>query len=585
MIRCFLRCCNIVLALACCLGVLHGEHRLALTGGDHVLFLHSLHQGHGMSRLIENSITTTMKAKGAFVFSREHLGGERCFEEGYDAELVALFKAKYRGFAPKLIFCLGDEAMSLCRQHPSLFEGRPIVFICDEVFDPALCRDLEHRTAVVDVCYSGERLLSLVGHLQGQASELVLLRGPTLRSDHFVNELISVNRKQLGPPHSIIELSSPDWLERVGDLQPRAALIFTCLSFEGVNHVDLSRLIVERSRAPCYGIYEEQLGLGFVGGLVMSLKQQGVLAAELGLRCLSPEPPLGQSDVTVIKLNAKEVCVPSSLDARMLPWQELPSSISLWRHENRDDRAKRWLVLLTLLISCGIVFTVCLGVLLRYCDGLSFCKWVLLGLSFYGVTAMMIVALWQSLIVFFAPKLEGSWLGQLALMTALGTALVVMTIMFYKLFKWKCDVFFDRARSAIRSWAREKDEFATNSMPKEITEMVDHACDHLKSQGLCLEESLAEKHKSDAENEHLIAVHKRVKVEVRRHIESILASGRDLGRSESERVLIIRQKKAVIERECTRLVKVMSEFAGDISKEKDRMERQNFERKRGLVDP
>jgi hypothetical protein len=574
-----------VLAFGCVLGLLHGENRLALAGADHVLFLHSLHQDHGMSRHIESSITATMKAKGTFVFSREHLDGERCFEEGYDAELVALFKAKYRGLAPKLIFCLGDEAMSLCRQHPSLFQNRPIVFICDEVFDSALCRGLEHRTAVVDVCYSGERLLSLVGHLQGQASELVFLRGPNLRSDHFVNELVLVNRKHLGPPHSIIELSSPDWLERVEALQPRAALIFTCLSFEDMNHVEVSRLTVERSRAPCYGLYEEQLGLGFVGGLVVSLSQQGALAAELGLKCLSSEPPLGQSDVMVTKLNAKEVCVPLSLEARMLPWQELPSSISLWRHEHRDEGAKSWLVLLTLLISSAIAFTVCLIVSLKYCDGLSFCKWVLLGLSFYGVTAMMIVALWQGLSTFFFPKLEGSWLGQLALMTALGTALVVLSIMFYKLFKWKCDVFFDRARSAIGAWAREKDGLATNPMPKEIADIVDHACDHLKAQGLCLEESLAEKHKSDAENEHLIAVHKRVKVEVRRHIESILASGRDLGRSESERVLTIREKKAVIERECTRLVKVMSEFAGDISKEKDRMERQNFERKRGLVDP
>jgi len=57
-----------------------------------------------------------------------------------------------------------------------------------------------------------------------------------------------------------------------------------------VNHEAISRLLSENSPVPVYGLHEERLGHGIVGGSLLGGRPQGARAAELALRVLGGEP-------------------------------------------------------------------------------------------------------------------------------------------------------------------------------------------------------------------------------------------------------------------------------------------------------
>ncbi len=121
----------------------------------------------------------------------------------------------------------------------------------------------------------------------------------------------------------------------------------------------LTRL-VERSRAPIYGVGGARMGHGIVGGRLIDFEKQGVKAGELGLRLLQGEP-LGPADIVTRNTNTY------TFDWRQLRRWGLeegrlpPGSVVRFREPSAWERY-RWpiigtstLVLLELLLIVGLV--------------------------------------------------------------------------------------------------------------------------------------------------------------------------------------------------------------------------------------
>jgi signal transduction histidine kinase len=118
--------------------------------------------------------------------------------------------------------------------------------------------------------------------------------------------------------------------------------------------------LVERSRAPIYGVGGARMGHGIVGGRLIDFEKQGVKAGELGLRLLQGEP-LGPADIVTRNTNTY------TFDWRQLRRWGLeegrlpPGSVVRFREPSAWERY-RWpiigtstLVLLELLLIVGLV--------------------------------------------------------------------------------------------------------------------------------------------------------------------------------------------------------------------------------------
>src|SRR5262249_9702625 len=90
---------------------------------------------------------------------------------------------------------------------------------------------------------------------------------------------------------------------------------------------DVIRRIVAGVRVPVYGLNENHLGTGVVGGHVLSFEAHGRVAAELALRVLAGERPAPTGAGTLVSMVDDRQMQRWGFDARRLP----PDSVVLFR--------------------------------------------------------------------------------------------------------------------------------------------------------------------------------------------------------------------------------------------------------------
>src|SRR5262249_30544438 len=124
---------------------------------------------------------------------------------------------------------------------------------------------------------------------------------------------------------------------RLAALPPRSAVLLGAFRRDGAGRTFVLPEVVPRlravTRAPIYTLIDNALGLGAVGGHVISFEAQGREAAELAVQMLRGErPPVGGYATNLYRFDARELAH-WKLDARRLPPSSelLFAAPSLWR--------------------------------------------------------------------------------------------------------------------------------------------------------------------------------------------------------------------------------------------------------------
>jgi len=249
--------------------------------------------------LIDRAIRSTLKEhwKSPVQVYDEGTDSFRIPNGKYDAELVALLKRKYEGIHLDLIFAIAPPALRFLLNHQNeIFAGSPIVFLAA---DPSRVADLQLGSNVTGVSTKIEvaPTLALALTLQPETQRVVVVAGSAAIDQSLLAQAQKEFRAYEGKLtfDYLSGLTLEELTERLAALPEKSIVIYLFLNSDntGKAHINTEVLpqLVSSSRAPIYGTVQTFLGLGVVGGRLVSFEAAGTEAAKMGLRLLAGESP------------------------------------------------------------------------------------------------------------------------------------------------------------------------------------------------------------------------------------------------------------------------------------------------------
>lgn len=215
--------------------------------------------------------------------------------------MADLLRSKYSGMEIHAIIAVYPYALDfLLAERRTLFSGVPI--IAAELASRSDAENLERSPArqFVTGTIIGDDITGVMAEalrMKPQTTRIALVPG-TAPNDAQGEQIF---RRWLKPYAGRIELidltklSMEETLSRVSSLPPDTLIYYTSFFSGGVGKSFAPReglsLIARVAKVPVFGLYESLLGLGIVGGRLVSFEEHGKEAATLALRVMGGESP------------------------------------------------------------------------------------------------------------------------------------------------------------------------------------------------------------------------------------------------------------------------------------------------------
>ncbi len=270
-------------------------------GGKHksVLVLFSDDSKLPPQIIVEQSLRSTLKNGSPVpveIYS-EYLDARRTHIDGYEKELVGLLRRKYEGRKFDLIVTVSTPALRLLLKYqPEIFPDTPVVFYVLDQRNLAGLNPGPNMTGTWGEINFKPNLDTAL-ELHPNTRKVVVVVGVSEFDKYWtakVREDFLVYEGKLEIAY-LIGLSISELQRALAGLPPQTVVLFitTTQDNAGNNHdnLDVLRQISAGSSAPIYGSTDAQLGLGIVGGSVISFEAIGAETARLGLRVLAGEQP------------------------------------------------------------------------------------------------------------------------------------------------------------------------------------------------------------------------------------------------------------------------------------------------------
>jgi len=284
-----------------------------------VLIIHSFGRDFAPYNVVATTLRTdlTQLMRESVALHEASLDMERAGTPENERLFVDYLVRRNHGTPPDLVIAIANPAMLFClRYRNELFPGRPLLVTgldrrrLETTKLPATDRAV---TVTLDFPAMARTVLELLPDTDTIA--LVLGRS---QLEQFWGQAIE---RELAPFNDRLRVLSPDNLnldqmrQRVAALPPRSAVLYYMFAVgkDGALHEDERALpaIREASNAPVYGMFNDQLGRGIVGGPLVDSRSMGGLTATLAARMLTGQP------------TGDSVEVPVPVPAPVFDWREL----------------------------------------------------------------------------------------------------------------------------------------------------------------------------------------------------------------------------------------------------------------------
>jgi PAS domain S-box-containing protein len=262
-----------------------------------LLFTHS--SDLPAQRILEQALRSTLRHGSPVPVElySEYLDAVRTNVDDYEQDLVRQLHGKYRAKKFDLIFVINPPALKMVlRNREALFPDTPVVFI---VLEQRSLSDLNLGPNVTGVWGESDygSNLELALALHPGTRQVVLISGVSEWDNYWrarVQEEFRPYEAKLEFTY-LIGLSITELQRALAGLPPQTIVFFVSSVQDnaGNNYSNLEVLssISTASNAPIYGASDAHLGLGIVGGRLLSLEALGVEGAQVGLRVLAGEKP------------------------------------------------------------------------------------------------------------------------------------------------------------------------------------------------------------------------------------------------------------------------------------------------------
>jgi len=265
-------------------------------GNENVLILNSFHHGYVWSDDEQQGVIDVLrsdrKARNVHV---EYMDSKYHTDAAYLAGFRNLLHLKYRDKKMDVVITLDNEALVFAMENRrKLFAGIPIVFCGVNGYSPVMLRG-EHDVTGVAQNFDPAGTLDIMLKLHPTASDVLIINDFTMSGRSFRSEIETIT----GRYASRVKIShnrNVSLEELAGELRrlPEGRLVLL-QSFvrDKTNRVldwrHITELLSRESAVPVYGVHGERLGMGIVGGKLLSGRRHGSDAAALALRVLAGE--------------------------------------------------------------------------------------------------------------------------------------------------------------------------------------------------------------------------------------------------------------------------------------------------------
>lgn len=256
-----------------------------------VLVLHSYHQGYAWTDNVTRALQQQFEKSDFNVeLFIEYMDTKRLQPDSAFPRLASLYEFKYSDLHFDAIVCCDNNALDfLVQYHHMVFDGTPVIFCGINNFEPTMLNGHDDFTGIfeqLDVRSS----LELILELHPSIRQLTVVSDATTTSHLIMKRLAEVEddyRDRLSFVH--FAALRPNELGRAVDRLPKdsAILLLTYLrDRDGISYpVTLAlEIIRNHSQSPVYTFWDDFIGDGVMGGLVISGHQQGVFVAHLALQ-------------------------------------------------------------------------------------------------------------------------------------------------------------------------------------------------------------------------------------------------------------------------------------------------------------
>jgi PAS domain S-box-containing protein len=268
-----------------------------------ILVLFSYHEGLPWENLINESLRNTLAFQSDFSIeiNVEHTDRVRYADDEYRHKLIDLYRHKYSHPGMDLIIGIDDEAVDLLLDFgEKVFPEIPIVLITAE--HKTLPRDLlkPNMTSLLwglDIRANVE----LIGEILPKTRHLFVVAG-TSPSDHEMLKLAQAALREDANRLAIrylTDISARNLIKEATHVPEQSAILYLAFSrdAEGKSFVPrkILSILSKQVNVPVFGIVDTYLGWGIVGGNLLSAEVQGRRCAEIALRILRGESPVGMT--------------------------------------------------------------------------------------------------------------------------------------------------------------------------------------------------------------------------------------------------------------------------------------------------
>jgi len=323
-----------------------------------VLVLHSYHEGLTWTDRADQGIRETLAARTDIEVYTEYLDAKRFTQDEHLDLFVRYLARKYEASRIALVIVSDNNALAFATHYrKELFAGVPISFCGIDDLRPSLLAGLDAPVTGVVQALDPLGTIELIRTLQPDLRRLVVVSGIDTTAVAIRHQTRAATEQLVNPP-DIEWLSGPstrELVERLRELTPDDAALICNFNHDadGVyySHEDAARLISGASGAPVYAMQDLYLGTGVVGGSVISSRDQGRLAARLGLETLDTGEvqPISWDCPNVV------VCDHSAMARFDLDESRLPAGVEIVnRPTSFYDRHRRliWSAALTFALLC-----------------------------------------------------------------------------------------------------------------------------------------------------------------------------------------------------------------------------------------
>lgn len=272
-----------------------------------LLILHSYHKGYKWTDDVSRGVEAALQNEGRGVRVRhEFMDTKRFSDPAYFELLYQTYKHKFGNSRFDVITASDNDAFNFLLKHrDDLFPGTPVVFCGVNYFEPSQLRGAKLFTGVNEAP-DVKATLDLALKLHPKTRRIVVINDTTttgLVMHREITKLIPAYRGRVAFTF-LEEAEMPEILATVQKLPADALVFYTLFLRDKAGRVfdydEGISLIAEKCPVPIFGVWDFNLGLGMVGGMLTSGYYQGETAGRMAVRILRGErveniPPVMKS--------------------------------------------------------------------------------------------------------------------------------------------------------------------------------------------------------------------------------------------------------------------------------------------------